>query len=186
MNLSDKIWWTRKSKIEQETRLLKYEFHSQLLLIWFSFFTVAISILQLNQNNLVPFHPSSLLIFSVLTLVMSCIVSAQKFSSRAEKVKSCYEKLNTLYIRAKNGEDINQEYEYTLNECENHSQNDHFISRVNIYFLTPKSKRKIDIEPPLVFKDFFECLIYKIKYYFFILILYSLSFTSAAILTKYA
>lgn len=88
MNLSDKIWWTRKSKIEQETRLLKYEFHSQLLLIWFSFFTVAISILQLNQNNLVPFHPSSLLIFSVLTLVMSCIVSAQKFSSRAEKVKS--------------------------------------------------------------------------------------------------
>lgn len=186
MNISDKIWWTRKSKIEQETRLLRFEFHSQLLLIWYSFFAVAISILQLNQNNHVPFHPSSLLIFSVLTLVMSCIVSAQKFASRAEKVKLCYEKLNTLYTRSKNGEDIKDEYELVLNDCENHSQKDHFISRVNIYFSTPKFKRKTEITPPLVLKDFYECFIYKCKYYFFILVLYTLPFTSAALLTKYA
>lgn len=38
MTINDKIWWTRKAKIEQETRLLRYEFHSQALLIWYSFF----------------------------------------------------------------------------------------------------------------------------------------------------
>ena len=91
MTINDKIWWTRKAKIEQETRLLRYEFHSQALLIWYSFFTVTISILQIPKND-IPFHPSTLVVFSVLTLVMSAIVSAQKFHSRSEKVKTCYEK----------------------------------------------------------------------------------------------
>ena len=37
MQINDKIWWTKKSKIFHEKRLLAYNFHSQLLLIWYGF-----------------------------------------------------------------------------------------------------------------------------------------------------
>lgn len=181
MTIEDKIWWTRKAKIEQETRLLRYEFHSQALLIWYSFFTVAISILQSQSKN-IPLESSTLLVFSVLTLVMSGIVSAQKFHSRSEKVKKCYEKLNTLCLTQP--QNIIEEYEYILNACENHIKSDHHISRVNVYFSTQKGKRK-DIIPPLIFKDFFEASASKLKYYLTILMLYTLPFTSSYLMYKY-
>ncbi|MCJ8511291.1 SLATT domain-containing protein [Acinetobacter lwoffii] len=181
MSIKDKIWWTRKAKIEQEIRLLRYEFHSQVLLIWYSFFTVAISILQSQSKNM-PFESSTLLVFSVLTLVMSGIVSAQKFHSRSEKVKKCYEQLNTLILS--NPEDIVEKYEYILSGCENHIKSDHHISKLNVYFSTMKSKRN-EISPPLTFKDFFEAWLSKIKYYLTIAMLYTLPFTSSYLMSEY-
>lgn len=181
MTINDKIWWTRKAKIEQETRLLRYEFHSQALLIWYSFFTVTISILQIPKND-IPFHPSTLVVFSVLTLVMSAIVSAQKFHSRSEKVKTCYEKLNTIMLLSK--EDKSKEYEDALNLCENHIKADHHISKVNVYFSTKKSKRD-ELYPPLTLKDFYETFISKCKYYLTIIILYTLPFSSSSVMSFY-
>ncbi|MDQ9032986.1 hypothetical protein RFK95_09560 [Acinetobacter pittii] len=51
MSKADNVWWTRKAKIENEARLLKYDFHGQILLLWYSFFSVAMSILTLNESS---------------------------------------------------------------------------------------------------------------------------------------
>lgn len=176
MDIKDKIWWTRKAKIEQESRLLRYEFHSQALLIWYSFFTVAISILQLSNTD-IPLATSTLVIFSVLTLVMSGIVSAQKFHSRSEKVKSCYEQLNTLMF--KNDENNALQYETILKSCENHTSTDHHISKVKAYWQTQKKERNEKIKPPLTLNNFIEAFISKLKYYLTIIFLYTLPFSSA-------
>lgn len=175
MNIDDNIWWTRKAKIEQESRLLRYEFHSQVLLIWYSFFTVAISILQLTENN-IPLAPSTLVVFSVLTLVMSGVVSAQKFHSRSEKVKSCYEQLNSLKFSTE--PDKAKKYENILRSCENHTKSDHHKSKVNVYFSTHKDRRDT-LVPPITGKDFLETSIYLLKYYLTVIILYTLPFSSS-------
>jgi hypothetical protein len=41
VELLDKIWWTKKSKIEAEKRLLANAFQAQILLLWYSFVSVA-------------------------------------------------------------------------------------------------------------------------------------------------
>ncbi|NUF31364.1 SLATT domain-containing protein, partial [Acinetobacter oleivorans] len=88
MELKDKVWWTKKSKIFHEKRLLAYNFHSQLLLIWYSLFTVAASTLNANSLYLLGINqkqldPNILIIFSVLTLTMSCFVSSLNFKGRS-------------------------------------------------------------------------------------------------------
>jgi hypothetical protein len=37
VKLLDKIWWTKKSKIEAEKRLLANAFQAQILLLWYSY-----------------------------------------------------------------------------------------------------------------------------------------------------
>lgn len=58
MSKADNVWWTRKAKIENEARLLKYDFHGQILLLWYSFFSVAMSILTLNESSFFKKHYS--------------------------------------------------------------------------------------------------------------------------------
>ncbi|MBI1889282.1 MAG: hypothetical protein HYS18_01405 [Burkholderiales bacterium] len=46
--LEDKLWFTRKARIYAEKRLLDFEFHAQLLLIVYSIYIVALSVVLLK------------------------------------------------------------------------------------------------------------------------------------------
>lgn len=145
MSLKSNIWWTRKAKIHQESRLLKQERHSQLLLIWYSFFTLCASILSSSENTrqIVGLEksvdPNLLTVFSILTLVMSCFVSSLNFKERAIKIKNCYEelgKINSLET------DSQQKYLEILSRCENHTEMDFLYAKFNVYYSIHHKNRK--------------------------------------------
>ncbi|GAA0287167.1 hypothetical protein GCM10009128_01850 [Psychrosphaera haliotis] len=135
MAFSDNVWWTRKARIQAEKRLLSNAFQSQLLLLWYSFFGVAVSIFYLK------FTPSagqedlagiSWIVYSVLVLSMSGFIAGLSFKERASLIKESYETLNTFYHKAKEEnadiEKISAEYEQIMGLCENHTDYDYYLA----------------------------------------------------------
>lgn len=135
MAFSDNVWWTRKARIQAEKRLLSNAFQSQLLLLWYSFFGVAVSIYYLK------FTPSagqedlagiSWIVYSVLVLSLSGFIAGLSFKERASLIKESYETLNTFYHKAKEDnadiEKISAEYEQIMGLCENHTDYDYYIA----------------------------------------------------------
>ena len=159
MELVDKIWWTKKSKTFHERRLLSYNLHSQLLLIWYSLFTVAASTLNTKSLYLLgimqpEINANILIIFSVLTLTMSCFVTSLDFKARSISIKQCYE--NLALINTQNYDEANKKYQNLLDSCENHTNLDYVSAKINIYYSTPVEKRNsIDPSPTI-----FEMIVY--------------------------
>lgn len=137
MAFSDKIWWTRKARIQTEKRLLNNALHANLLLLWYSFCSAASAIYYLNTNNDNTTHDLvgvSWAIFSVLVLCIAGFINGLTYKERAGQVKVCYEDLNKLYKRvldqAKDSDisHLSVEYEQILGVCENHSELDYYLT----------------------------------------------------------
>ncbi|MCW8876084.1 MAG: SLATT domain-containing protein [Kangiellaceae bacterium] len=133
MAFSDNIWWTRKARIQTEKRLLANAFHSQLLLLWFSFCGVAASVYYLKfaqTGNTGEIIGITWVVFSVLILCMSGFISGLSFKERAALVKESYEAINTLYQKAKqenaNVAALAENYDQVLSLCENHTDYDYY------------------------------------------------------------
>lgn len=147
MQFADSIWWTRKARIQAEKRLLANAFQTQILLLWYSFCSVAISIYYLQfavENN---YAGISWVVFSVLVLCISGFINGLNFKERAALIKECYETLNGLYHKAKEPDasisDISTEYEQVLNMCENHIEIDYYIAMCEIFLTRGASKGSI-------------------------------------------
>ena len=135
MAFSDNVWWTRKARIQAEKRLLSNAFQSQLLLLWYSFFGVAVSIFYMkltpaaDQESLAGI---TWIVYSVLILVMSGFIAGLSFKERAGLIKESYETLNTFYQKAKepdaNIAQISSEYEQIMGLCENHTDYDFYLA----------------------------------------------------------
>lgn len=142
MAFSDNIWWTRKARIQTEKRLLANAFQSQVLLLWYSFFSVTVSIFYLNADTSSDdLAGVSWVVFSVLVLCISGFINGLSFKERAGLIKECYETLNELYQRAKKeNADIDalaKEYEKVLGVCENHTDNDYYKALCEAYLTHP-------------------------------------------------
>lgn len=135
MAFSDKIWWTRKARIQTEKRLLSNDFQAQILLLWYSFSGVASAVYYLNYNQSTV-NPQlsgiAWVVFSVLVLCISGFINGLSFKQRAALIKECYETLDGLYQNAKqNNADIvnlSSEYDQILGVCENHNDRDYFLA----------------------------------------------------------
>lgn len=173
MSLKDNIWWTKKSKIHQETRLQKYELHSQLLLIWYSFCTLGASILTATPSKLVTIKvdPNLLIVFSILTLVMSCFVTSLNFKERVIKIKNCYEELMKINPSSPTAE---KEYSNILEKCENHTENDYLSAKFNEVYSTDSKSREKKLDRQLTLYEHFKFFRNLIFYYIKIIILYIL------------
>ncbi|HCV05692.1 SLATT domain-containing protein [Pseudoalteromonas sp. APAL1] len=150
--LSDNIWWTRQTRIRTERRLLSNAFHSQVILFWYSFYSVAVSIHYLNADtdtNLNKYW----LIYSVLVLVVSGFINGLSYKERAASVKENYEYLKTLYVRACEHEknqtsclELAKEYEEALNKCENQAPVD-YPEALYDTFMSATDKAKVKPHP---------------------------------------
>ncbi|MBO8210554.1 SLATT domain-containing protein [Acinetobacter nosocomialis] len=173
------IWWTRKSKIHHESRLLKLERHSQLLLIWYSFFTLCASILSSSASTRKivgmdsSFDPNLLTAFSILTLIMSCFVSSLNFKERAIKIKNCYEELASL---SNIDSDAKKRYSEILGRCENHTEMDFLYAKFNIYYSIDPANRKDPkyIDKTITMYEYIKIIINFSSYYLTIISLYLL------------
>ncbi|MAL98255.1 MAG: hypothetical protein CL583_07360 [Alteromonadaceae bacterium] len=132
MAFSDSVWWTRKSRIQAEKRLLANSFQAQLLLLWYSFFAVCASLYYAQLDQATDSYGIAWIAFSVLILAMSGFISGLSFKERASLIKECYETLNDLYQRATvegaETDVLAKEYTQILSVCENHSDRDYYIA----------------------------------------------------------
>ena len=150
MAFSDNVWWTRKARIQAEKRLLANAFQSQLLLLWYSFFGVAVSIYYLKFEN-IGTHGElagiSWVVFSVLSLCMSGFITGLSFKERANLIKECYETLNSLYQKSNgtspNLDVLSKEYEQIMGLCENHTDYDYYLALCLEYVTCTGAKDKI-------------------------------------------
>ena len=135
MAFSDNVWWTRKARIQAEKRLLSNSFQSQLLLLWYSFFGVAVSIFYLKvdpTNGQDDLASISWIVYSVLVLSISGFIAGLSFKERASLIKESYETLNTFYHKANEDKadigKISAEYEQIMGLCENHTDYDYYLA----------------------------------------------------------
>lgn len=170
MELHDKIWWTRKSRIQTEKRLLSNDLHAQIILIWYSFFSVSISIYYLITKSNSAISPGVWVILSVFSLTASGFITGLNYRTRASLIKDCYEKLDSLYSEAQRKHqekdtivDTCETYKNILNLCENHLEIDYRAARCKMYLSGDKQ-----FNPKINIFDFAYWLIYLAKRWLFI------------------
>ena len=153
MSFSDNVWWTRKARIQTEKRLLSNALQSQILLFWYSFVSVAVSIYYLKFATEVSKNKIAgitWVIYSVLVLCISSFINGLSFKERAGLIKECYETLNGFYQKLLNDEDViklSSEYNQVLRVCENHTDIDYYCALCEVYLTTKKPKEDLDRSP---------------------------------------
>ena len=144
--LADNIWWTRKARIQTEKRLLSNAFHSQVILLWYSFFSVAVSVYYLKnpQNGI---EAISWVVYSVLILCISGFINGLSFKERANLIKECYESLNSIMHQASEPNadfsNLGTAYESKLNACENHTDKDFATALCREYWASTATVRQV-------------------------------------------
>ncbi len=131
MKLSDKIWITRKARINTERRLNRLDCLSKILVTYYSSFLVICSVINLNYSS--EFGKIGLVLASILVLVSSVFLYSQRYESRALWMRNHYLQLQELQTKTAKFEEtgnleelqkIETEYIYTLFPVENHSEYD--------------------------------------------------------------
>lgn len=161
MAFSDDIWWTRKAKIQTEKRLLASAYQSQLIMLWYAFFGVAVSIYYLKFNVDGEYASVAWVIYSVLSLTMSGFIAGRSFKERSSQIKECYEALKGIQNKAKFLEEssssnvdswnsVREEYERLLGLCENHTDSD-MVKALCIEHLSARGKtdKKTGLKPDM-------------------------------------
>ncbi|MDA3779713.1 MAG: SLATT domain-containing protein [Bacteroidales bacterium] len=139
MKLSDKIWITRKTRINTEKRLKRYALISEVIMIIFSLVMVYLSIWNFVDQNI---DINFLLICgSIGVLIASIYLSSQRFSERALQIRNCYIRLDELNFKVKSIEELGNkdslkeamtEYKETLLNIENHNDYDYLCLRYSL------------------------------------------------------
>lgn len=135
-DFANKIWWTKKSRIKAERRLLNLDFYSQSLLLWYSIFLVGYSIFSLVNPASGNAESAVMIALSVLVLVMTLFISNMNFKGRAMLMKQCYEQLSIIYTKSMVTTDFAEldiEYQRILSISENHSEQDYCSALVDEY-----------------------------------------------------
>jgi hypothetical protein len=131
---SDKVWWTRKSKIKAERRLLNLDTYSQILLLWHSVFLVFYSIYTLVNPVKSSSESAIMVALSVSILILTLFINNMNYKGRAMLLKQSYEQLSLIYTKAisSHGHDLAQldkDYQSILAASENHLELD-FIKAI--------------------------------------------------------
>jgi hypothetical protein len=139
MNISNNIWFTRKARIVASERLANRNQWSQIILVYYSVVIVCLSIVSLDNTKNFQNLELLLTISSVILLVISLLVSSQKFLERSIALKANYIELQKLYLQALEAEEkensetlsrIKEKYIECLSYVENHTLMDDITFRV--------------------------------------------------------
>ena len=144
--LANNIWFTRKAWINAEDRLVKNDFHTQLLMVVYASYTSCLSVVLLKyeprpiDKN---FIDTSLAVLSIVLLALSLYLNTKSFKDRAARFKSGYhdlqrieDSLKSLAGRPAAPEDedeyiaLAERYNKVLRDVENHAELDDIRSRV--------------------------------------------------------
>ena len=142
-NLKDRIWFTRIARIYSEKRLLRNEFHSQFLLMFYAVYNIVLSVTQLKYKP-IPDDAATILgiILSIILFGLSFYMSARGFPARAQRFKENYSHLQELFGRLEVAESqgdstklqkaieyVQSEYRNAIEKSENHTTMDDRCAR---------------------------------------------------------
>jgi len=142
-NLNDRIWFTRIARIYSEKRLLRNGLHSQLLLMFYAVYSIALSVTQLKYKP-IPDDAADVfgIILSVILFGLTFHMSSRGFPARAQRFKENYTHLQVLSGRLdvaecqadstelqKVIEYVQAEYSTAIANCENHTTMDDRCAR---------------------------------------------------------
>lgn len=141
--LRDRIWFTRIARIYSEKRLLRNEFHSQLLLMAYSVYNIALAVTLLKYKPISDDAGAVLgIILSVALFGLSFHLTARSFSARAQRFKENYTALQELSGRLDLAvcqsdqvaledaiKQVQDEYGKAIVGCENHTTLDDRCAR---------------------------------------------------------
>jgi hypothetical protein len=179
--LADDMWFTRKARIHAEKRLLSNEMHSQFLLIAYSIYSIALSVLLL-KFKIVPddFANVFSVILSVTLLALSLTITSRGFKDRALSFRTNYTKIQALLLDFKRVHwtssqlekqeifhEISEKYILVLNEIENHLAIDDICARFDIKDLQSRQVTK---------KEKTAAIFYEIRRYSTLFLLYTMPF----------
>ncbi|MEZ9258338.1 SLATT domain-containing protein [Vibrio splendidus] len=130
-SLENQIWFTRKTRIRTSERLLSNKFHSNLILVWYSFFSFSLSIYLIKSPDY--FGGDADVIMTILTgsvFTLSLFVPQLNLSSRYEKIKENYISMQDLLFSLKlcnsvcELKEVHNQYTKLLHSVENHTNLD--------------------------------------------------------------
>ncbi|MEC6795470.1 SLATT domain-containing protein [Photobacterium sp. S4TG1] len=129
--LENQIWFTRKSRIRASERILSNHFHSNAILIWYSFLTFVLSIILIKYPKYLGDNADVLMTIATgFVFTLSLFVPQLEFKNRSDKLKENYIKLQSLIFELKlcrteyQLKGINSEYLNLLYSVENHKTRD--------------------------------------------------------------
>ncbi|MGI2132651.1 SLATT domain-containing protein [Shewanella baltica] len=180
--LADRIFWSKKSRVQAEKRLRTNDLASQVVLLWYSVFTVCISIFELSFPSGESQFPTIMVVLSVLILCASLFVGNRNFKERSMILKQCYEELGSLESKCfeldkvtiesektRLLETISDGYSRALTLSENHDDNDFKNALIQEYLNTAPPRTKLTRKPTIY--NVFEVVIYTtLKYLLFSLL----------------
>lgn len=109
---SDKIWFTRKARIQTTIRLKNNHTHSQLLLVWYTLIGAILSVIVLKYDKFLGNDTGVLLaIISIFILVLSLVITNFNMKERSERFYKNHIQLQDLYDKAKDLEIASEEGE---------------------------------------------------------------------------
>jgi hypothetical protein len=150
MRTFDDIWFTFKSRIAAEQRLKNYDFHSQLLLVWYAIISSTASLYALRHEKFAGADTDIYMaVLSVALLVISLFVSTRDFRGRAMQMRANHIALKCLHDELVAGtvkpEKKPALYSKLLLECENHtSYDDRYFRVFNKAGLTSRPPTRFD------------------------------------------
>lgn len=142
-SLGNKIWFTSRTRIQTERRLRSGGWHSQFILLWYSFFGVAVAVYSSSTSSETQLDSVTWVIYSILILVLSGFLQGSRFGERAAAIKQCYENLQKLLTTLEQNDiderTAREKYFEILDSCENHIGAD-FVEAVCVEWLSSTDK----------------------------------------------
>jgi hypothetical protein len=156
--LRDNIWFTRKAWINAEKRLLNNDLHAQFLLVAYSIYSIALSVIVLKVPMIEADVSSVFSIsLSVGILGASLFLATRSFKDRASAFKASYISLQELALRLdqidwaitlKEKKSLylaaTKEYTDILKSTENHSEFDDLYARFTAKNLTTRTLTNLE------------------------------------------
>ncbi|WP_411334299.1 SLATT domain-containing protein [Metabacillus indicus] len=146
-NLSNKVWITRKCRINSSERLIVTNLLSQILINYFTLVILSISIWTLFSSNESDYFSFITIIASLFLFAGTIGVNSLNYKERISNLKSCYIELDELLgdleilkndiltLEKENArtrfDNIRTSYKKILDDVENHNSYDYLKFQVN-------------------------------------------------------
>lgn len=145
--LSDRIWETRKCRINQEARMVRHAWMSEFLIPWYSLHLVVFALVTPVSSH--EAFSALLIAGSTAVLVFSVLVSSARFRAHARDVREQYITMAALHRRAMDAElredsgtirEIAEKYDELLRITPNHAERDYSRLKIALRTVSPGEK----------------------------------------------
>ncbi len=177
---TNRIYLTYKARIVAEAKLRLLSKLANLLIVWLSFWLIALSILQLTKTVTIEHYEALSASVSIGIFASSIFLATGMLERRADDFRNCYLELQRIWKASVSEKEKLRRYDDALSGFQNHSQNDYHDM---IFESWKKNDKLFDTVGPIVYSKKILFLVVLRKFLFWTFSV--AAFTSPIILTIY-